>query len=44
LFGVITALAGMVPVLGAVADIFFFAPFGVVYGYLIYENLRQVKT
>ncbi len=42
-FGLITAIIGIVPVIGGVLNIFFIMPLSIIYGYFIYQNLKEIK-
>ena len=44
LFGIMATIISWVPVFGVVVSIFFFTPLGVIYGYFIYQDLKQIKS
>lgn len=44
IFGLVAGLFGAIPVVGPLANIFFTMPFGVIYGYFIYDNLKTLKV
>jgi len=42
-FGICSALAGAIPIVGPLANILFIVPLSTMYGYFIYEDLKRVK-
>ena len=43
-FACVMGLIGAIPFIGNIINIFFTLPFGVIYGYFVYDDLKQIKA
>ncbi|OGZ64115.1 MAG: hypothetical protein A3A98_04000 [Candidatus Staskawiczbacteria bacterium RIFCSPLOWO2_01_FULL_40_39] len=41
---IIAVVTGWAPLIGSLVNLFFIMPFSLIYGYLLYEDLKRVKT